>query len=264
MNQTNITKLKYSGKTKVLTILLSLLPSLAGQAGESPERTREALREWVGLENEISREANAWAEEKEILKDQIKLLETEKERLQKRIREAEEGLDELDTKRVEMNERRGELKAAVESIRKPLELLEKDMLNFYQRLPEPLKEETRKLYERIPKGEEKTGLAITARLQAVVGLLNFADKFNGGILREVEIRNMEGRQREVETLYFGLAGAYFADKSGGHAGIGFPATDGWQWEKSPSAEEEITALIEIYKGTREAAFSPVPASITSD
>ncbi|HKJ90305.1 MAG TPA: DUF3450 family protein, partial [Oceanipulchritudo sp.] len=242
--------------------MLAALAVSSGRLSGSPSETRQALREWVRIESEISRETAVWTAEKEILKDRIALMESEKERLGTRIEEAEEGLDEVDIKRAEFSERRDELREAVAGLKDPLVVLERRIVELYERFPDPLKEETVRLFERIPKDGESTGLALTERLQAVVGLLNFADKFNGGVQREVEIRSIEGKQVEVETLYFGLAGAYFSDARGRYTGLGHPGPEGWEWRESPDAAKEIAALISVYNGTREAAFSAVPASLS--
>lgn len=250
---------------QICTLLASAALALpSGQLWGGPSETREALREWVRIESEISRETSVWAAEKEILKDRIALMESEKERLGRRIEEAEEGLDEVDAKRAEFSQRRDELRGAVAGLEEPLVVLERRMVELYEIFPDPLKEETVRLYERIPKEGESSGLALTERLQAVVGLLNFADKFNGGLQREVEIRSIDGRQVEVETLYFGLAGAYFSDVRGRYTGLGRPGPEGWEWRESPDAAKEIAALISVYNGTREAAFAAVPASLSDD
>ena len=226
-----------------------------------PEAEREALKEWVRLEREISRETSEWQAEKEILEDRIALFRAEKERLQERIEEAREGRDQIESRRAEIMEKREELEAVLEIVEQPLEAYEQRLVELYPRFPAPLQEEVRKLRDRLPGEGESSDRAITERLQAVVGMLNFADKFNTGVQREVEIRTIDGRQVEVETLYFGLAGAYFADSQGRHAGVGYPGPDGWEWEETPETADSITRLISVYNGTREAVFSPVPVSI---
>ena len=66
---------------------------------------------------------------------------------------------------------------------------------------------------------------------------------------------------EVTTLYFGLAGAFFADETGRYAGIGFPGEQGWQWQDTLDDNQAIGRLIASYEGTREAAFIPVPVKL---
>lgn len=241
----------------ILSIFLFAGLCLSGE----PEAERDALKEWVRLQSVISAEANQWKAEKEILQDRIALFQAEKKRLRERIREAREGRDEVAEKRAEINAERETLKAVMATVEEPLATYEKRLLELYPTFPDPLQEEVRKLYQRIPKPGETSDFAITERLQAVVGLLNFAEKFNTGVQREAEIRSIDGRQIEVETLYFGLAGAYFSDAQGKHAGVGMPAEDGWQWRETPEAANAIVRMMGVYNGTREAAFSAVPVSV---
>jgi len=229
--------------------------------GKDISDTREALKEWVRIESQISSEVSRWNVEKEILLDQIALLEEEKERLTARIEEARTGLGEVTQRRAALTEERDRIKAVTEGMQEPLVLLEERVRVIYQQFPEPLREETSRLYGRIPEDPGKTSLSVAQRLQAVVGLLNFADKFNTGVQREVEIRSIDGRQMEVETLYFGLAGAFFSDAGGRHAGIGMPGTDGWTWTETPDHADSIARLIAVYNGTREAEFNLVPVEI---
>ena len=92
-------------------------------------------------------------------------------------------------------------------------------------------------------------------------ITGWRDKFNSGVQREAEIRDVDGSQAEVETLYFGLAAAYFANAEGTYGGIGFPGPDGWTWELKTAEAPAISRLIGVYTGQREAEFVPVPATI---
>jgi hypothetical protein len=248
-------------KQIVLSSCVVFLPVSGGFAQAAVAETRNALREWVRIESEISSETHDWSAEKEILLDRIALLEAEEARLLEQIEEAESGLGEVDEKRTALNTEREAIKSVMAAIEEPLIRFEARIRELYKTFPEPLQEETHRLYDRIPEDPAATRLSVAERLQAVVGLLNFADKFNSGVQREVEIRTLDGQQVEVETLYFGLAGAFYTDAQGRHAGTGTPGPDGWQWQKTPEAAGAIARLIAVYNGTREAEFSPVPVTL---
>lgn len=255
----NYRKIKYkSGVPALLALGMCLVGSaLAGNVQE----TRAELREWIQVQQLMSNEQASWAGEEQILQDRIALLKAEKAQLEAAIAEASENVGEVQSKRAEVNAQREELRSLVADLQQPLAELEQRAKDVYAQFPQPLKEETSRLAQRIPGDPTATSLSVSERLQAVVGLLNFADKFNTGVQREVEIRELEGRQVEVETLYFGLAAAYYADASGTIAGIGQPGADGWQWQSRPEQAGDISRLIEIYRGTREAAFQNVPVEI---
>lgn len=230
-------------------------------AATDVETERNRIREWIQVEKEISREQAAWASERQILQDRIALLRVERDRLENQIKEAVEGVSELDLQRMRIQEQREELRAVTAAMLHVLREFELMLLELYPQLPGPLKEETVRLFQRIPTDPEATRLTVAERLQAVVGLLNFADRFNTGVQREVEIREVDGRQLEVETLYFGLAGAFFSDASGQFAGTGHPGNDGWEWISRPESATAIARMIAVFRGTREASFQSVPVEI---
>jgi septal ring factor EnvC (AmiA/AmiB activator) len=249
--------------TNGLAPKLALLCTVAAAAfaqGEV-EDTRGEIREWIELRKEINKERVEWTAESAILNDRIRLLRAERERLETAIEEARENVGEVAAKRAEVNAQREQLRATMEQLREPLAALEARARALYPQLPGPLQAETVRLLQRIPEDAAETRLSVAERLQAVVGLLNFADKFNTGIQREVEIRELSGRQVEVEVLYFGLAGAFYADSAGTVAGIGVATADGWEWQAMDEQRDEISRLIGVYNGTREADFHSVPVRL---
>lgn len=225
----------------------------------SYESSRDSLRQWIEVERTLGREWTDWQTEKELLADRIALFREEKARLLEEKAEAEASLKTVSEKRSALLEEQEALRNASRTVASRLDEMEEAVRQLYHRFPDPLKEETARLYDRLPEDPKSTRLSIAERVQAVVGILNFADKFNSGIQREVEVREIQGAPREVETLYFGLAGAFFSDHNGQHAGYGYPSgTEGWLWEERPELAGEVRRLLEVYQGTRQAAFSIIP------
>jgi hypothetical protein len=128
------------------------------------------------------------------------------------------------------------------------------------RVPDPLKEELSPLMLRLPEEGKASRLPISQRLLTVVGILNKIDKFNTGITITSEIRSIGDRSVEVKTLYYGLAGAYFASESADYAGTGAPGPDGWVWTENSEIIGDVTDLIMTYEGAREATFVKLPVS----
>ena len=136
--------------------------------------------------------------------------------------------------------------------------LEDQIRSLIIKLPAPLLEEIQPLLLRLPEPEKDTRMSISQRLLTVVGTLNKIDKFNTGITLTSEIRSIGDKSLEVKTIYYGLAGAYFASESAGYAGIGSPGEAGWDWEERPEYKKQIINLIDTYEGAREATFVELP------
>lgn len=244
-----------------LLLLAATLGAPLLPAQDAATETRETFREWLRTEKQISQEQSAWKAEKEILADRIALLETEKEALEERIASAEERMSQAEGKRSDLTAERESALAAMASIRESLPQLEARAKALAATFPPPLREEISKLIQRIPENPENTRLSSAERLQAVIGILSQADKFNSGVSVVAEIRDIGGRQAEVRTVYFGLGGAYFSDDAGSYAGVGIPVADGWEWEVVEGLGPAVTRLLGVYDGGREASFTDLPVHL---
>lgn len=251
---------------KSISILLSAVvctTSVSLHAQSVIHDTQSTLTEWIGIEKDLAKEKSDWKYEKEIIKDTIRVLQEEKELLKERIKSAKEATSTADGKRIKLNEEKQVLVQGVEELAKEIEPLEAEARKLYQFFPEPMQEEIAALYNRIPDGTKKGRLPpLSTRLQSVVGILSQADKFNAGITLKTEIKELEsGTNAEVQTLYFGLGGAYYSDSIGTYAGVGTPTPEGWVWEKKPEAGPLIADIIASYQSTQEAAFIDLPVVI---
>jgi len=222
--------------------------------------TQDELIAWVETKKAISETANDWLAEKEIVSDLIQLLEIEKEKLTGGIEKLEDTSDATDTKRADLNADKEMLVASTEAIEVFIPELEASVKALLAQLPEPLVEELDPLIRRLPEAEGETRLPVSQRLLTVVGILNKIDKFNTGISVDTSIRNVGDTSSEVTTIYFGLAGAFFANDSGTYAGVGTPGSTGWDWKEDTTLSKGIVALIASYAGTKEAKFVELPVT----
>lgn len=250
-------------------ILLACLPSLA--SAQDMDRTdkiksiQNSIREWVEIEKQISKEYNEWLFEKELLEEAIVLLEEEKESLEEAIADAEQSTSAAERRRLELLEEKDALQAASDALAERIGGYEEKLLGLVVRFPEPLQKEIAALIKRIPEPGSETEVALTVRLQNIVGVMNEVDKFNSGPTHVAEIRTIETpegtREAQVTTLYFGLAHAYFVDSQGVYGGTGLPSEDGWIWEVDSSLAPEIAQLVAVAKNEEQAVFSNLPITI---
>jgi len=222
--------------------------------------TQGELTAWVDTQKVIAETKANWTAEKEIVEDLIGLLENEKEKLSESIDKLDEGSDATDKLRTELNADKEKLLASTEALEEIIPQLETETRNLIKKLPDPLKEEISPLLSRLPKKGAATRMPVSQRLLTVVGILNKIDKFNTGISITSEIRSVGDKSVEVKTLYYGLAGAYFASDNAEYAGTGAPGEDGWIWTENTEAGDEIVDLIRTYEGAREATFVALPVN----
>ena len=245
-------------------LLHVVLPSLAtittvtSSLATSIRDTQEELTTWVDTKKVIAQTKATWKSEKVIVADLISLLEQEKEKLTTRIEKLEENTNSTDKLRTKLNADKEALITSTKALESVVPDLEDQIRSLIVKLPAPLLEEIQPLMLRLPEANKDTRMSISQRLLTVVGTLNKIDKFNTGITLTSEIRSIGDKSLEVKTLYYGLAGAYFASESAGYAGIGTPGEDGWAWKERPEYKKQIINLIDTYEGAREATFVELP------
>ena len=99
-------------------------------------------------------------------------------------------------------------------------------------------------------------------MQNIVGILSQANKFNNTITLTSETRTVNsGKEVQVNTLYWGLAMAYYVDASGEYAGISYPTANGWQTSLIEGVGSQIKQLIGVYEGENAIQFVKIPAQI---
>lgn len=229
--------------------------------GATIRETQGDLIAWVDTKKAIFETEADWASEKIIVEDLISLLQEEKDKLTVKIEKLEATSNATDNLRTQLNADKEALLASTKKLKSVIPKLEGQVKDLFLKLPDPLLDEINPLILRLPEDSNDTRISISERLLTVVGILNKVDKFNTGLTVISEIRNIGDKTLEVKTLYYGLAGAYFASESAGYAGVGVPTKDGWSWSEEPDLGKDIINLIKTYEGTREATFIELPVFV---
>lgn len=251
-------------KVRILkAISLGILAATGtAQAADPVGDARHTLEQWVQTRQIISEENANWKVEQSILEDTVALLTSELGRLDSELEELEASTTAADEDRAKLNEEKEQLTAASSVVESNIGALETQMKAVIKTLPAPLVGKIKPLIRRLPQDPADTSLSLGERVQNIVGILSQADKFNTGITQTSESREIDGGKTvEVRTLYWGLAAAYYVDSSGQYAGYGFPTADGWEWPRLDNEGEAIKRLIDVYEGSEEIQFIPVPARI---
>lgn len=239
---------------------LTLFCVLGAQA-QTPAERRDEMKEWVHIQKILSSERTEWKVEKAVVEDMLRVLAQEKADLEERIEVGQSVVSTADRKRSELETARDELRAATGALEKALPAIEASVKALVDRFPEPLQQVVSPLYNRLPELGASTRLSLSERLQTVVGILSQADKFNSVITDTSENRTIASGSVIVQTLYFGLGGAIYADPGGETAGVLLPTASGWESKEMPEHAEAIVAALEVYASLSEAAFVELPVSL---
>jgi len=232
------------------------------QAQGSVEDTLSTLEQWVETERRIADEKSEWETEKDNLLDLLALYKEELRVLDESIEAAAADVSAAETKRAEiteMGERVGQIEAQVEDAIVRAEI---GLKALAVRLPKPLLQEISPVFNQLPKNPRDTKLSIGQRIQFVVAVLTQIQKFNSAVTVTEEFREFsDGKQVQIDAVYFGLGAAYYVDKANQHAGFGRLAESGWEWQDDDGLVSRVRQTIEIYGAPGKAAFVELPVEI---
>ncbi|MDQ8183477.1 DUF3450 family protein [Pelagicoccus sp. SDUM812005] len=227
----------------------------------SVDHVQDTIAQWVDTKRVIEETRRDWAEQQRLLAHEAKLMQMELEELEERrgtLKSVNSRSDEARLAALADKDRYSDLLRMVES---RLLKLETRLMGLYSAFPDPLKE---RLGSVIPAEKDRSSLNASARLRYLVSVLSEAGKFNRELTFVNETRLVEGQERQMKVLYWGLAAAYAIDWQGQFAQVGKPSATGWRWTDRSDFSEQIAQLIEVQQGAADAAFVGVPVSILKE
>ncbi|KAF0094858.1 MAG: hypothetical protein E1N59_1593 [Puniceicoccaceae bacterium 5H] len=248
--------------------LCSLL-ALPLAAAPSPERAalddaRSTIKQWVGVEDTLSRESAAWQRKQTLLNDLLGVSEQRLAQLDATLQETEGDLSTAEQARAELLDQQDALEQQADLVRRALATLEADLRALQPHLPPPLQEELARDFQRLPGAEAETSLGLGERMQTVVNLIERIRAFDDTVRVHEAVQTLPGQDRPaaVRTLYLGLGQAYYIAPE--DAGFGRMTRDGWQWQSQPELADAIAAAMEIVDGTSDDLdFIALPVNLTA-
>ena len=225
---------------------------------------RSNISTWVEARMKTAKAEADWREEKASLEKQIALYKDEIDGLQTIIDENATKADDAAQKRSDLEKQLASLKSANGSIANQISVYENKIRDAYKFFPTPLKDKVEKLYANLPKEGAKVTSPTGTRLALVVGILNETDKFNNTVTTRKEVHKIGGKNLEVDVVYLGLSMAIYADETGEHAGVGYPAKDEWTWTQMDEKAPELKKTVMVATNTlKPAVFTQVPLKVTN-
>ncbi len=252
-------------KKIIISLSFSCLAAATSLAAPSKlQSTRDTLKIWIETEKKLNQEEGAWEKDRRSLEGIIEVINSEISILEEKIEKSLDEVSKADAKRAELLEEKDELKNASAVIQATIAKLEKKVHAIHPLLPEPLKIIITPLYSRMPKSESDAGSkqSLSARMQNVIGILSQVDKFNGSFYLDSGMHELEdGREVNIQTLYLGIAYAYFNVSTGDYAGYGVPEEDGWKWVQDQSMAQVIDEALNVYLNPQKASYINLPITI---
>jgi hypothetical protein len=235
---------------------------LVGAADNPLDDARSLLEQWVQARQLVAKTRSDWVAEKDVMDASSRMFERELNDLDAKVAGLGEASEAAGRERQELQAEKELLLAANAKAKALATGYEQQIRALALRLPDPLKQRVQPLLERFPDHPESTRLTAAERLQTLVGLLNEIEKFNDSISVESEVRtNAEGKEIMVETIYLGLAQAYFVGEDGRFAGVAVPGESGWQTTTQNELGPTIARAIAMYRNQEAAAVLALPFEV---
>ena len=233
---------------------------------DSVKEAQNAFSEWIEVEKQIAADESEWAVEKEVMENSIEFMKEELDRLKEIIKSSEETASAGERKRAELEERKASYDAVMQEVESVVSDFESEIKKLADTWPGAFLSAISAPLGRIPNEDQVDDVPLTLRLQNIVVILSQFDKFQSMISKDTEIQEIAGTSREVTTLYYGFAYAYFVDASGEHAGYGYPneaGEEGWSWVSDADLAPKVQDLVAVYDRSQEAVFVGLPAKIVT-
>jgi hypothetical protein len=249
---------------KITTIVAMLaFANCAFAQNQQVDQAREKIQRWVETRQVISKERADWRVQKESLESNRELLGLELAELERRLSELEGNESAADTQRAALTEEKQSLDAATESVRQSVANLELQIRELAKMFPQPFTTLVDPLMRRIPEDPYRPGrMTLGERLPNIVGILQQAARFNSTIHLFRETVDYQGRELQVDVLYWGMGIAYFVDAQNTYAGYKSPSRNGWQTVEMPEVASQIRLLVDMYQRRNpNIQFVDVPVSI---
>ncbi len=226
------------------------------------EAARAIFAKWTEAQQLLAREKREWSQAEELIKQRLELLKTEETKLAKFRDEYQANITDADKKKAEMIATRDNIAAEMKKLAGSVGELEMRIRKLVPKLPEPLQRKIQPLVEKMPADPLKTDIAVPARFQFILGVLQEVNKANSVITVELEDRKLDdGKTVQVRTIYVGLAQAYYVTADRKRAGVGVPGEQGWEWKTSNELAARLSDAVDIFQNKGHAHFIPLPVRI---
>ncbi len=243
---------------------IALASPVALTAAPELAETRSTLKEWVELKKLVSEEKAKWAVEEQTLNESIDLLVNEIENLKESISKQESSATDAEKARVELTSEEESLKQASAVVKAAIADLEAQTIELVKYFPRSLQEKLTVLTGRIPKNKQQESAAtLSVRVMNIIGVLTEVEKFNSQVSIDQEMQDINGAKVKVDTIYIGLAIAYYVDGTKTEAGYMIPAKDGWKKVQDNSLADKVASVIAMQKREAQPAFVELPIEITN-
>ncbi len=214
------------------------------ESSSEPDVAVEKVRRWVAAREMLNRERSAWETDREMLRDLIRMREREVGELDEVIALASKRVDEVEETTRNLEEEQKNRAAWRDQFEDRVQSIEDALIEALPTFPRPLRDDVSDAILRLEDRDD--GADVQSRFRDVLQILNQWMAFRAEIHHRAETREIGGKNLEVDVLYLGTAQAWYVDRSGSRAGVGWPTDEGWVWRENDAIASEVRRGLAIH------------------
>lgn len=261
-----------------MTILLGV--ALTGGASaqtraEQHVELRATLEQWMQAVDKSQELENQWEAERGVLRDSVTGLKGMLEQAEIEILTVEERIATADEESKEKLKEQAEYQEAREVLRKGLAPVESEVEKIVPLFPKfyvgggdgstKLKGSIEKLAKhRREEPDAKAKIGLNSRIQPLVQILTEAERFHSKLWAVTHPLEVNGIDKQMNVIYFGLSVAYAVDDAGTIALQGRSSlTEGWTFTPLTGEEmaEKMSILFKAADGSGESQMVNLPLTL---
>lgn len=243
----------------VLLAVASVAPLASAQdaakpvTAESLEKTADRLFQ---AQKATSSEAAEWQQQRKLFTELIEIRKAEIAKIEASTSEARDYVEQVRERSTELTTEEQERKRWRRDFEQQVAGLEERIRPVLPMLPKPLRDQVGQSATRLEQPAPEADLQ--ERFRDVLAILAAVQDFSDKITIATEIREIGGRETEIEVLYLGMNQAWYSDRAGKVAGTGRPDPSGWVWEEDASVGRKVREVIAIHRKELPPAMARLP------
>lgn len=254
-----------------LAILLACT-TLSVSAAANYQDYEGLMAEWLSLEKQQGQLQQDWSLRKQFLEQRSGLLKKEYQSLKENLNQANSVKSEIDEKRLELASKQNKLEKEQEALLQSLSKAQFFIGNTLPKLPPPIQSQWQDKLAKLNQGSDSNSV----RLESTLSLFKMAEEFNKSVnlhKTTMKFRGSGGQEvtKLVSQIFLGLSQGWYISNDGSEYGYGRPNENQWQWWSSRDAERELSMNIDptqiaqslaILENPTTADFVSLPVSLT--
>jgi hypothetical protein len=223
----------------------------------------ELVRQWLGLRKEIGSARNEWKEQKALLEEELLMLERQGEQLGQEVAAERRNLEKAEDERNGAVAERDGHRALLDRWAPSLARAEEHLRSMQKAVPSFMGRGLLDAFRGIQSGEGNDAPALLAqRLHDVFNLYSQLEQLNSAVHADkVILRDGDGREREMDVLFSGLAIGFAVSRDNRAAAFGRLTPEGVIWEWDARLAEPVRHAWACFHKERNAVFVELPLQI---